>query len=77
MIQTESRQAKQQQQNLTQGFETPQYQNESLLAAILQKEQGGLVFDNQAKKPKLLIYARLNTLGWYYLVEMPAKAGQL
>ncbi len=61
-------------QDLTRGFDTPVFDYAPLVDAISKNEQGGYVLDQEAAQPRLLVYARLNTLGWYYLVEMPALA---
>ena len=58
--------------NLTQGLETPVYDNSALAQAIVDQERGGYILDqSRSDQPRLLVYARLNTLGWYYLAELP------
>ncbi len=52
--------------DLTKGFETPAYPDQKLQAAIKAKQSGGWF----EQKGQLLLYSRLNTLGWYFVAEI-------
>jgi hypothetical protein len=56
--------------DMTKGFDTPAYPDADLQAAIKARKPGGYLEQGD----KLLLYSRLNTLGWYLVVE--AQSGQ-
>ena len=62
--------------SLSKGFETPPYPDRRLQTAIASGDGGGYL----EEAGQLLIYSRLNTLGWYFVVEsepaMRARAGE-
>ncbi|MEZ0370591.1 MAG: cache domain-containing protein, partial [Candidatus Sericytochromatia bacterium] len=51
--------------SLTKGYETPPYPDAALQAAIKARKSGGYIEESH----QLLLYSRLNTLGWYFVVE--------
>jgi hypothetical protein len=51
--------------SLTKGFSTPRYPNPGLQALIHTKSGGGYL----ESPHQMLLYSRLNTLGWYLVVE--------
>ncbi|HEY9839061.1 MAG TPA: cache domain-containing protein, partial [Candidatus Obscuribacterales bacterium] len=51
--------------SLTKGYETPPYPDATLQAAIKAQKSGGYIEESH----QLLLYSRLNTLGWYFVVE--------
>ena len=58
--------------DMTKAFETPVFDNEALIQEIMNKQRGGYLIDqSKPQAPRLLVFSRLNTLGWYYLVELP------
>lgn len=74
MIRSTEAHKTQSKRNLTQGFQTPVFDQSELVQAILKGQRGGYVLsrDDQGQ-PRLLFYARLNTLGWYFVAEVHQK----
>ncbi|MGV3523383.1 MAG: serine/threonine protein kinase [Candidatus Sericytochromatia bacterium] len=54
----------------TRKFETPAFPDDRLQAAVRQRDSGGVLQDRQ----RILSYSRLDTLGWYFVAELPVEA---
>ena len=56
--------------SLTKGYETKPYPDPALQAAIKARKTGGYIEESH----RLLLFSRLNTLGWYFVAESEPKS---